>query len=87
VVPKARRAVDGRAAESVLFSLAPPYAKGISLRWIDEGNTLPFGTAVLGLGNNTLEVLATLANGSGRTARSVKDLAIWCCDHFRAWSH
>jgi hypothetical protein len=60
VVPRARRAVAGRALESVLRALAPPYTRTIPVRSVDEGRSLPLGTVVVGFGHHTLEVLVTL---------------------------
>lgn len=60
MVTQARRAIVGRAGESVFLVLAPPYSTLIPFRSLDEGSAFPLGTVVVGLGDHPIDGLMTL---------------------------
>jgi hypothetical protein len=55
-----RHAVVGRAFESLLYALAPPYTSLVPMPPADEGNAPPLGTVIVGAGGEPLDALMAL---------------------------
>jgi hypothetical protein len=61
VAAKPTRALFGRSSDDALVALAPPYATLVPLPSMGEARALPLGVVVVGLGDNTADALASLA--------------------------